>query len=284
MPLPSFRPSGNSRRPATFWGVAGPLMQAAGCEPIDDFTRRSAMLVGAVKLAGHAWRLVRQVGKLMADSPTTAWPSSSTRPPCTCRWPNTSAPPACPFCTTSPRNCGPGLRGAFAASATGSVDSPRFCPSRKPTSAAVASIPNSSGHPLIEQLAAVHPDPARVTELKQVGSPVIACLPGSRRHVVDEVLPGQIEVASTIARHHPQAGFLFAAADETSATTIHAALADRDLHHRVDIGRNAEILAAADLALVASGTATPRSRLGTACPWWSCTTARAGAIASSADS
>ncbi len=136
------------------------------------------------------------------------------------------------------------------------------------------------GHPLIEQLEAVRPDPSRVAEFKQLGSPVVACLPGSRRHVIEEVLPGQIEVVSAIAEKHPTAGFLFAAADETAAATIRDALgvdpetrvgpassrsafrvsgctpSGRNLRHRVEVGSNAEILAAADLALVASGTAT----------------------------
>jgi lipid-A-disaccharide synthase len=136
------------------------------------------------------------------------------------------------------------------------------------------------GHPLIEQLEAVRPDPSRVAEFKQFGSPIIACLAGSRRHVIEEVLPGQIEVASAIARAYPKAGFLFAAADETAAAAIRDALGvdpetrvgpdsnrsafgvsgctpgGRNLRHRVEVGSNAEILAAADLALVASGTAT----------------------------
>src|SRR5690606_291900 len=52
-----------------FFGVCGPKLKAAGCEALDDLTERSAMLLGAVGLAGHAWRLIRRIRREFAADP-----------------------------------------------------------------------------------------------------------------------------------------------------------------------------------------------------------------------
>jgi lipid-A-disaccharide synthase len=70
------------------------------------------------------------------------------------------------------------------------------------------------------------------------------------------VLPGQVEVARAIAEAHPSAGFVFAAANEASAEIIRSALAGVTIPWRLEVGRNADVLSAADFALCASGTAT----------------------------
>jgi len=112
------------------------------------------------------------------------------------------------------------------------------------------------GHPLVEQLSQVKPDLAVVAGYRQGGGPVVACLPGSRSHVVEEVLPGQIEVAKAIAAQHPKTTFVFAAANPAAARRVGAAVSASGLNARVETDRNAEILSAADFALCASGTAT----------------------------
>ena len=89
-----------------------------------------------------------------------------------------------------------------------------------------------------------------------MGSPIVACLPGSRSHVIDEVLPGQIEVIRAIAARHHRAVFVFPAANDDAAAKIRKAINGERVPHRVAVGRNAEFLTAADFALVASGTAT----------------------------
>jgi lipid-A-disaccharide synthase len=55
------------------------------------------------------------------------------------------------------------------------------------------------GHPLFESLAAERPDPAVVERLRGPGRPVIAILPGSRRHVIDTMLPLQLEVMRRVS-------------------------------------------------------------------------------------
>jgi lipid-A-disaccharide synthase len=112
------------------------------------------------------------------------------------------------------------------------------------------------GHPLISQLQAETPDADQVNAFKPLGSPVIACLPGSRDHVIGEVLPGQIEVARAIAAQHDNALFLFAAAHDAAAARLKEALRDEAFTYRIEVNSNAEILSVAELALVASGTAT----------------------------
>jgi len=252
---------------ATFWGVAGPLMQAAGCEAVDDFTRRSAMLVNAVRLAGHAWRLVRQVGRQMADGSTDLAilvDSPALHLPMAKHIRSAGVPVlyyiAPQLWAWAPWRIRRVRRRVNRMAVILPFEEEYF--RRRGVDARFV------GHPLIEQLESAQPDPEAVEDLRKTGSPVVACLPGSRRHVIEEVLPGQIEVAAAIAEHHPDAGFLFAAADETAAAIIRDALADHRPPHgarqdpgtlfkyRVEVSRNAEILAAADLALVASGTAT----------------------------
>jgi len=120
------------------------------------------------------------------------------------------------------------------------------------------------GHPLFETLEQIAPDDARIDQYRAHGRPVIALLPGSRRQVVQEVFPGQVEVAAGILRQHPQAVFLVACAGpETEdlarqiATRLTRSVSSLPLDRLVfDHRFRAEMLLAADLALVASGTIT----------------------------
>ncbi len=273
---------------AHFYGVAGPRMQAAGCEPIDDLTDRSAMLLGAVGLAGHAWRLLHRIRREMAcnppalaivvDSPTLHLPMAKILKRAGLPVLYYIAPQLWAWAPWRIRR----LRARVDHVAAILPFEEAYFRQRGVDATFV-------GHPLVEQLQSRRIDPARVREYQNLGMPIIACLPGSRRHVVSEVLPGQIEVARQIAQQHPRAAFLFAAANPAAAQTITAALercnAGRPcpatstttsapegpdiaappgpatlerapLRARVEIDRNAEILSAADLALCASGTAT----------------------------
>ena len=74
--------------------------------------------------------------------------------------------------------------------------------------------------------------------------------------MVEEVLPGQIEVAQKIAAKYPSALFRFSAANEQAAGIIRPQLERSGLNARLETNANAAILSAADIALCASGTAT----------------------------
>jgi len=240
---------------SSFVGLAGPLMKQAGCEPIDDFTSKSAMLLGAVFLVGRAYRLLGKTSQLLrqqaidlailVDSPALHLPMAK-------RIKAAGVPIlyyiAPQLWAWAPWRIGKVRSRVDQLAAILPFEEDYFRQKGVDT--------HFVGHPLIEQLADEPHDTELVQELKQIHSPVVACLPGSRGHVVREVLPGQIAVARTIANRHPGACFLFAAANQTAANIILTALAREQLTTRVLIGHNAEILAAADLALCASGTGT----------------------------
>jgi lipid-A-disaccharide synthase len=89
---------------------------------------------------------------------------------------------------------------------------------------------------------------------------VVAILPGSRRHVVHEVLPGQLAVAQSLAARFKRARFLIIAANDEIRELIGAMA--RQSHRSLPIeilegaADRAAAIRAADLALVASGTVT----------------------------
>lgn len=238
-----------------FYGIAGPRMQAAGCEVVEDWTVRSAMLTGAIRLVGQALRLFRRVADVLAerpadlviavDSPTLNLPIAKRAKAVGCPVLYYIAPQVWAWAPWRIRK----VRRRVDWIACLLPFEQEYFNSRGVRARYV-------GHPLVEQLSAVGPDPAQVSALRSRGNPIVACLPGSRGHVIDEVLPGQLEVARAIAARYPDAAFIFAAAGESAAKRIESALHAGDLRTAIVTGDNASVLAAADLALVASGTAT----------------------------
>ncbi|MFQ5502682.1 MAG: hypothetical protein ACE5EQ_10345, partial [Phycisphaerae bacterium] len=121
------------------------------------------------------------------------------------------------------------------------------------------------GHPTIDRLLGKTTDIEIVTRLKESARSVIALLPGSRCHVVGEVLPGQIEVAAALVKHFPRTRILIVAANVDIRNQIREFLQLHPLSNwlqRGDISilsgpdNRAAAIQAADLALVASGTVT----------------------------
>jgi lipid-A-disaccharide synthase len=117
------------------------------------------------------------------------------------------------------------------------------------------------GHPLLD-LAEV-PQP-RTAFLSTAGldphRPVVALLPGSRRNEVHAILPGLAGAAALIRERMPNVQFLAARAPHL-ADDLFAAL--HSIHDGVAVidGQADHVLAAADLALVASGTVTVQAAL-----------------------
>lgn len=243
-------------RPSTlFLGVAGPAMQAAGCEVLEDFTTRATMLVGAVRLAGHAYKLVRQIGRLvreqrpdlaiLVDSPALHLPMARHIRAAGCPVLYYIAPQLWAWAPWRIRK----VRRRVDRMAVILPFEEDYFRQRGVDARFV-------GHPLIAQLRGENPSPETVERFGRLGRPLIACLPGSRRHVIEEVLPGQIAVARAIAGAHPGAGFVFSAADQAGANVIRSALAGERFSRTVEVKGNRHVLAAADFALCASGTAT----------------------------
>ncbi|OGP60228.1 MAG: lipid-A-disaccharide synthase [Deltaproteobacteria bacterium RBG_13_61_14] len=118
------------------------------------------------------------------------------------------------------------------------------------------------GHPLQDQAQAS----ASQEELRRrfevaSASPVVALLPGSRAEELRLYLPVLKGAVSRLLARHPQIAFLVAAAPTVQSETIAAQLSPESLPLKIIEGATYDVLAAADLALVASGTATLETAL-----------------------
>jgi lipid-A-disaccharide synthase len=113
------------------------------------------------------------------------------------------------------------------------------------------------GHPLIDHLRGETVSAKELEDIRGDAGLFVALLPGSRKHVVQAVLPGQLEVAERIAAEFPEARFGVSVANHGVAGAIREALAAHSgLAVRTPPGKHAALIPAADLVLVASGTAT----------------------------
>ncbi len=83
---------------------------------------------------------------------------------------------------------------------------------------------------------------------------LIALMPGSRRGEVELLLPLFLQTAQLLRQRLGQVDFVIPAASPPLLRYIRAQLADTDVH--LVEGRAAEVIAAADAVLVASGTST----------------------------
>jgi len=118
------------------------------------------------------------------------------------------------------------------------------------------------GHPLVEELAAL-PDPSLIRE--QLGveqqAKVLAVLPGSREGEIAALMPIYVETIKRLHGVDPALRFIIPAANQDRERQIDAALQGTDLPVRVVQGQGREIMAMADVVLLASGTATLEAML-----------------------
>jgi lipid-A-disaccharide synthase len=117
------------------------------------------------------------------------------------------------------------------------------------------------GHPLADVIP-LQPDvaAARVALGLQAG-PVIALLPGSRLSEVKRHAQLMLDAAGLILQRQPDAQFVLPAASEPAAQLIRQAAQGRALPLHILKGQSHAALAACDVALVASGTATLEAAL-----------------------
>ncbi|MBX7185601.1 MAG: lipid-A-disaccharide synthase [Vicinamibacteria bacterium] len=123
-----------------------------------------------------------------------------------------------------------------------------------------ASIPVSFvGHPLVDH---VRPPEDRVAFARKLGlsgaRPVVALLPGSRNKEVAFNLPGIVGAAKLLRDKRPELDFALAAAPHLRPSALQEAL---DAGIAVKEGMTRDVLAAARVAIVASGTATVETAL-----------------------
>ncbi|MCO6438884.1 MAG: lipid-A-disaccharide synthase [Phycisphaerae bacterium] len=238
-----------------FAGVAGPKMRDAGCETIFDITGHSAMLLGAVRLVGRAVTYYRR-----------------------CRERFQSDPPDAVVVVDSPALHLRLARMArrldlpvlyYIAPQLWAWGSRRISKLRRDVDELAVILPFEEayfrergvratyvGHPLAEQHRERSVDSSIVARLRKDARTFVALLPGSRRHVVKEVLSGQIEVAKAISRQLPGASFGVSVASDGLAEMISRAAEGTGIRVVMERKHYAELLEAADLVLVASGTAS----------------------------
>ncbi len=113
------------------------------------------------------------------------------------------------------------------------------------------------GHPLLDELAVFKKDHAFPIYRKQVGqSPVIALLPGSRTREVNTILPEMLESVRKLLPDFPGLTVMIPMASSLSESLIPDLVKDTPFPVSLKKGSIYEVLFKADLAVVASGTAT----------------------------
>ncbi len=118
------------------------------------------------------------------------------------------------------------------------------------------------GHPLLETLPQLPPRPALRKEFGlRAQELALALLPGSRRGEIQQLLPIMLASARELNRRLPQTSFLLPLAPTLSADLVAPFLAQAPVPIQLVQGRTYAALAAADLALVTSGTATLETAL-----------------------
>ena len=120
------------------------------------------------------------------------------------------------------------------------------------------------GHPLIELAVAAHDRPGFLRTLQlDPARPVVALLPGSRPNEVAQILPGLVGGARLVVQQVPNAQFVVARAPVLDDALFEPLQALRAAGVRVEqvSGATDDVLAAADVVVTASGTATVQSAI-----------------------
>jgi lipid-A-disaccharide synthase len=117
------------------------------------------------------------------------------------------------------------------------------------------------GHPLADVIP-LQPDVAAARiALGLESGPVIALLPGSRLSEVKRHAQLMLDAAELILHRHPNAQFVLPAASDAASQLIRHTAQGRNLPLHILDGQSHVALAACDVALVASGTATLEAAL-----------------------
>ncbi len=121
------------------------------------------------------------------------------------------------------------------------------------------------GHPLADVFP-LHPDRSAARERLHLrdDATVIAMLPGSRESEVRNLAPGFIETARLLAQRHPRIQVLVPLATRETRSLFEQALHDAgaiELPLRILFGHAVDAMTAADVVLVASGTASLEAAL-----------------------
>lgn len=118
------------------------------------------------------------------------------------------------------------------------------------------------GHPLFDVMPEARPRPDVRAEMGVAGdAPLVALLPGSRRNEVHAILPGLIASAARIRAALPSVHFVLARAPHVGDDLLAPLASLPGAPVSIADGRADDVLHAADVALVASGTVTVQAAL-----------------------
>jgi lipid-A-disaccharide synthase len=257
-----------ARADVEIFGMGGPQMRAAGVDVVTDYSEVS--VVGITEIVSHLPSLVRAMRRLVAEAERRR--------------------PALAILTDFP---GFHLRLARKLKGRGIRNAYYICPQfwawrpwrvrvvRRRFAQALCIFPFEEkfygdagvpvkfiGHPLVGEVRATRDRIALCAESRlDPAEPLVAVLPGSRSAELRQHLPVLREACRYIVAAVPQAQFVVAAAHDGShhsADAERSALRegwDPQLPLRVLEGRTYDALAAADAAIVSSGTATVEAAL-----------------------
>lgn len=114
-----------------------------------------------------------------------------------------------------------------------------------------------AGHPLLDEVAPSYDrDELRKRFGLEAAAPVVGLLPGSRASEVRALFPAMLAAAAHLARRHPGAQFLVAQAPTIASELLASLSAGASVKVQVARDQASEVMAASDVLLVASGTAT----------------------------
>ncbi len=118
------------------------------------------------------------------------------------------------------------------------------------------------GHPLADSLP-LQPDTQAARTALQLddASKVIAMLPGSRQGEVKRLLPDFLATARLLSARYPAARFVIPAATESLQQFIQQQVDKQSVNIDVTLGQASDVMTAADVVLLASGTATLEAML-----------------------
>ena len=248
-------------RDCVFAGLAGPAMRAEGCVCFHDMTTRSAMALAALGRIPEAWKLLRHLtdylnaerfdAAVMVDSPALNLPIAKK-----CQHAGTPV-----LYYIAPQTWAWGWKWWRNGRVRKRVDRIAcLWPFEEEYFRQNGIRADFVGHPSFDHLLAVTPTDDDIARLRGNGSPVITLLPGSRRHVINEVFPGQLDVAAALAIRHRGIKFIVAASSDESRALIDEAIRRKGRTLPITVvdgaANRAAAIKAADIVLVASGTVT----------------------------
>ncbi|MCG3137847.1 MAG: Lipid-A-disaccharide synthase [Phycisphaerae bacterium] len=239
-----------------FCGIAGPKMREAGCRGIFDMTAHSAMLTAVIRHLHHGIKMLlssyqelkskKYHAAVVVDSPIlNIWIAGIAKH----------------FGVNTLYYIAP-QRWAWSGSVSISLLKAWveriacIWPFEEPYYRSYGMVANYVGHPLFAQLAQREPEQIVIERLKSKGWPVIAIFPGSRRHVAQENFPAQLKICGKLSLRFPELRVLVSIANNQVREVVEQVLRQTPAPVELLENQNPEILRAADLALVVSGTAT----------------------------